>query len=319
MTSTAFVAGDWGTTSCRLYLFESSREKYNVIDVKAGLGVSKLNAMDIEAYFAQLIQPWVDRYDIQQVFLSGMVGSTIGWRVASYGNCPLSVSEQLEHSVFLDSNGLSICILAGVRTLNPLGLPDTMRGEEVQLIGAISALSNPDNAIVILPGTHNKWALIEEGQLSNFFTSYTGELFFVLNEHSILTGRNPLTNVNWASFKCGVDTAKRCDSDLIGLLFSTRAHQLVAPDTFEHDASYLLGLIVGRDIGNGLVAANQFNGGLPQHVVIVGDDKISQTYETALALYNVGCQRLDSTSVAKLAYPLFWQKYQLKRETFDSL
>lgn len=309
MTSKTFIAGDWGTTSCRVYLFGIQDDRFTVLDTKTGLGVSKLNNIDIEVYFNQLIHPWTHQYEIITVLLSGMVGSTIGWRATPYSDCPLSVNKQLEQSVYLESNGRSVGILAGIKTINPFGLPDTMRGEEVQLVGMIEALSDEEDIVAILPGTHNKWAFVQNGVLTNFFTSYTGELFSTLNEHSILTNREPLTDVHWPSFDRGVLTAKTCDSDLLGLLFSTRAHQLVARDNIEHDASYLLGLIVSRDIDNGLRTARQDKTDDLRQITIVGDDQISQTYVRALSSYGIESQCFSAGEAAKLAYPIFFQKH----------
>ena len=62
--------------------------------------------------------------------------------------------------------------------------PDVIRGEETQIFGALG--NGSDNGQFILPGTHSKWALVENGQIVWFTTFMTGELFAVLCNHSIL-------------------------------------------------------------------------------------------------------------------------------------
>ena len=61
-----------------------------------------------------------------------------------------------------------------------------MRGEEVQMLGAVAAGMMPADAMVCHPGTHNKWVSMEDGRIASFRTVMTGELFNLLKEHSIL-------------------------------------------------------------------------------------------------------------------------------------
>src|SRR3954447_18000699 len=62
-----------------------------------------------------------------------------------------------------------------------------MRGEEVQLLGAVAAGLVDPMSMVCHPGTHNKWATLRHGKISEFRTVMTGELFSLLKEHSILS------------------------------------------------------------------------------------------------------------------------------------
>ncbi len=60
-----------------------------------------------------------------------------------------------------------------------------MSGEETQIFGAIQKEGFKQHSF-ILPGTHSKWAVVEEGRIVWFSTFMTGELFAVLCNHSIL-------------------------------------------------------------------------------------------------------------------------------------
>jgi 2-dehydro-3-deoxygalactonokinase len=66
--------------------------------------------------------------------------------------------------------------------------PDVMRGEEAQIFGA--CVRDPALAqgrrLIVLPGTHSKWALVEDGQVLAFRTVPTGELFALLRDGSTL-------------------------------------------------------------------------------------------------------------------------------------
>jgi 2-dehydro-3-deoxygalactonokinase len=63
---------------------------------------------------------------------------------------------------------------------------DVMRGEEVQLLGAVSAGLAPADALLCQPGTHCKWARMRDGAVAAFSTSMTGEMFALLKQHSLL-------------------------------------------------------------------------------------------------------------------------------------
>ena len=41
-------------------------------------------------------------------------------------------------------------------------------------------------ALFVLPGTHSKWARVEDGRIAGFETFMTGEVFAVLKDHSVL-------------------------------------------------------------------------------------------------------------------------------------
>ena len=60
-----------------------------------------------------------------------------------------------------------------------------MRGEEVQIFGDLN-LTERVSATVCLPGTHSKWARVEENKLTDFATAMTGEMFQIMRTYSIL-------------------------------------------------------------------------------------------------------------------------------------
>src|SRR5207237_2719746 len=101
--------------------------------------------------------------------------------------------------------GENLGIVPGVRTRDAEGMPDVMRGEETQILGAL----DPDaaQALAVLPGTHSKWALVERGRLAAFTTFMTGEVYAALIEHTIL-GRlaepRPAPAFDAPSFERGV-------------------------------------------------------------------------------------------------------------------
>ncbi len=71
-----------------------------------------------------------------------------------------------------------------MQTRDAYGLPDVMRGEETQIVGAVD--EREERVLAALPGTHSKWACVESGRIVDFMTFMTGEIWSVLLKHSIL-------------------------------------------------------------------------------------------------------------------------------------
>jgi 2-dehydro-3-deoxygalactonokinase len=70
-----------------------------------------------------------------------------------------------------------------------------MRGEETQLLGLIT-VRKLTNATVCIPGTHSKWAVVEDGAVESFKTFMTGWLRFAPYSLAVLVSwslaaRNP--------------------------------------------------------------------------------------------------------------------------------
>jgi 2-dehydro-3-deoxygalactonokinase len=215
-----------------------------------------------------------------------MVGSANGWVEAPYRPAPAGVGELA--SALVTVPGAELRIVPGIVTLDEQ--PDVMRGEETQIVGALAR--RPElvtRSVIVLPGTHSKWARIIDGRVTNFTTYMTGELFAMLRAHSIL-GRAPAASRDVSSdasraelddaFERGVRAAQRSSRGVAPLLFSTRA--LVLTNRLAGGASlhYLSGLLIGDEVSCGLM-----KDGPP--AALVGDAALCERYVAALALLGV--------------------------------
>src|SRR3546814_20920082 len=61
-----------------------------------------------------------------------------------------------------------------------------MRGEEAHVLGALAALPTA-GGLICLPGTHSIWVRVADGVVQSFATYMTGEVFDLLQGHSILS------------------------------------------------------------------------------------------------------------------------------------
>src|SRR5690606_28165274 len=191
---------------------------------------------------------------------------------------------------------------AGVSCTNPLGAPDVMRGEETQILGAIATrpeLGRGPN-IVALPGTHTKWALIEDGKLQTFQTSLSGELYALLRDRSTLLKASTAEANDEAEqrgFEAGLQRSRELRTvPLSHLLFEVRARQLIQGMPHAEASAFLSGLIIGQDV---LGALPLFEGALRvvESVPIIGAPKLAALYSIALSAHGISTMPLDATDL----------------------
>ena len=124
-----------------------------------------------------------------------------------------------------------------------------MRGEEVQILGALRlhpALAKGRH-IFCMPGTHAKWVEVVDGAVTRFQTALSGELFELLRRHSVLARDGGEVDADSPALTLGLQTARQ-PADLLHLLFSARARVVTGEMPKGDAASYLSGLILGKDV-----------------------------------------------------------------------
>jgi len=246
----AFIALDWGTTSFRAYLADGDGRAVETL--ADGEGALKLQPGEHEPYLAARIADWPRL----PILACGMVGAKQGWREAPYVEAPAGRAEIASRLLSIPTSLGDVRIAPGVRTVDAQGAPDVMRGEETQILGALAA-GGGDGAYV-LPGTHSKWARVENGRIAGFETFMTGEVFAVLKDHSVL-GRmmaSPLSNPppqggrESHGFARGVEAAQKLDrpGDLLHAIFAARTFGLFETLPPDQLGEYLSGLLIGAEI-----------------------------------------------------------------------
>src|SRR4051794_32594925 len=149
-----FIAVDWGTTNRRAYLIDADGR--NAGEFEDGKGILSVEDGGFPAAIGEIRQ----RLGDWPLLLAGMIGSNRGWVEAPYVPCPAGI-EQI--AAGLVRPGEREAIVPGLSYIGE-GRADVMRGEEVQLLGAIaSGLIDPDG-LACHPGTHNKWATLRGGK-----------------------------------------------------------------------------------------------------------------------------------------------------------
>ena len=307
MTEALFIAGDWGTTHLRLYLCQhNSSQALNIVATQMGPGVSQVEG-NFEQIFFDLAGQWFEDHGPMPVILSGMVGSNIGWHAAPYIDCPASAEQIVAGRTGFQARGIDFSIISGLRTTNPLGTPDLMRGEELQLLGwmgAAAGLANKNTSaeLVVLPGTHNKWALVRGGKIETFVTALTGELYSLLQNHSVLIANGESADFSDDIFLQGVKVATTLESgQLLQALFATRSRQVLGELSESYASSYLSGLLIGSDVV-GSVALMEKQMGRISSVELIGESALSRCYQLALESVDIKAELRDATQISISGY-----------------
>lgn len=234
-----FIAIDWGTTNRRAWRIAADGA---VEDAFAdGAGISTVPAHGFAAEAARLREMLGDL----PMLLGGMIGSNRGWCNVPYVPCPAGAADLARAICWMDDR---TGIIPGV-SQDRRDAPDVMRGEEVQIIGALADGALLGDALACLPGTHAKWARIKDGQIVAFSTWMTGELFALLARHSILAPQMEGAVQPGPAFVGAVAASGR--GDPLGALFRLRAARLLDAPMLDGPA-YVSGLLIGAEVRAGL-------------------------------------------------------------------
>ena len=155
-----------------------------------------------------------------------------------------------------------------------------MRGEETQIIGA---LAGSGRQVALLPGSHSKWAWVEDGAIVSFASFMTGEVYAALSGHTILGRLMKLdAQADPAAFERGVAYGLEAPGALLSRIFSARTLGLTGMLADSALPSYLSGLLIGSEIGGAL----QMQAGTASPVLL-GTSELSALYARALRLARI--------------------------------
>jgi 2-dehydro-3-deoxygalactonokinase len=279
-----WIAVDWGTSNLRVWAMDGAGQI--LAEATSDDGMGKLARADFEPALLRLITPWLAAGPVP-IVACGMVGSRQGWCEAPYRAVPCTPLDSAAQVIAPATDPrLQVHIAPGLKQASPA---DVMRGEETQIAGALRLMPNYDG-IFCLPGTHSKWVQISAGEVVNFQTFMTGELFALLSEHSVL--RHGMQDGGWedAAFDTGLSDAISRPERIAARLFSLRAEGLIAGLSPAAAKSRLSGLLIGIE----LAGARPY--WLGQRVTLIGAEKISAAYARALSAQGVEAQTLPATA-----------------------
>jgi len=289
---TAVLAVDWGTTSLRA--FRMAADGTVLERRRAEAGIRAIDDGDFEGAFHQVAGDWLpdDPERAPAIVMGGMIGSRQGWIEAPYLPCPADPADLAAGAVAgAMESGHSFWIAPGLSTRQN-GRADVMRGEELQILGALEQLG-AGRHLVCLPGTHSKWAVLEDGIIRDFHTYMTGELFDLLCRHSILG--TTIEHAVWSdeAFREGL-AAAGMEGGMLARLFTVRAGPLLGSMPVEKSGAFLSGLLIGSEVNT---AVHNLSSG--SEVCIIGNPDLTDLYTPALAARDIRCRQLGEYTGAR--------------------
>ena len=269
MDSLDWIAVDWGTSHLRAWAMGPGGE---VLDrAQSGDGMGGLDRDEFEPALLRLIGPWLGDSPVT-VLACGMVGARQGWCEAAYQPVPCKPAETGLTAAPTTDPRLNVLILPGLSQAAP---PDVMRGEETQILGALTDAPDFDG-VICLPGTHTKWAHISAGEVVSFQTVMTGELFALLSDQSVLRHSVKADAPDADAFDAALSETLSRPEKLAHALFGIRAGDLLT----DQDAAQARGRLSGLLIGAELAATRPY--WLGRDILICGAPALSALYARAL-------------------------------------
>ena len=275
------IAIDWGTSSLRGARLGASGQVLESREFPRG--ILTVAPGQFESVFHELFGDWMQA-EGALCLISGMAGSRQGWQEAPYCPCPAGFAELGQHLLWLQPGRIALVPGLSCTSADTLHTPDVMRGEEVQIFGALHRAGR-DSATLVLPGTHSKWVQVHSGRVVLFQTFMTGEVFAVMSQHSIL-GKTPDLNgaFNESAFLQGVDQSQHAGS-MLHHLFAVRTLGLFDRLSAAQLPSYLSGLLIGEELRSQSLSPSQDG-----PVILIGSDALTLRYTLGLQHLSIACQ-----------------------------
>jgi 2-dehydro-3-deoxygalactonokinase len=284
------IAIDWGTTGFRAYrldgdgaVAESRSASKGILAVPPGGFPAVLE--EVGDWIAEGHAP---------IVMAGMVGSRQGWLEVPYVACPAGFDEIAAAMRDVRWEGRRAWIVPGLTCRDEARVPDVMRGEEAQILGALDDLPAA-GALVCLPGTHSKWVRVERGRIAGFSTCMTGELYAVMKAHSILGRMMEDGAADPHAFADGVGRSGE-PGGVLHHLFGVRTRGLMGELAPAAAASYLSGILIGHELRNARTGADRIH--------FLGAASLAERYLDAARLLEMHARTLDPDAAVRALFRL---------------
>jgi len=264
---TPLIAVDWGTSSLRAARLAADG---TVLEERAApRGILGVPTGGFPAVLRETCGDWLADARAP-CLISGMAGSRQGWREAPYCACPAGLADVTGRLAWIEPG--RIAIVPGLACEHE-GVPDVMRGEEVQVFGALELLDVRDG--------------VAGGRVTSFATLMSGEFYALLRQHSILARTLPADDgpLDPDAFLRGVRHA-RASGSLLHSAFSARTLALFDRIPAAALPSYLSGLVIGEEL--------RVQDPAPGPVVLIGSEALTERYALALGALGRASRRLGS-------------------------
>jgi 2-dehydro-3-deoxygalactonokinase len=225
-----------------------------------------------------------------------MVGSNRGWVDVGYVPAPADCAQVARAIHWVRHHEIGIVPGISHRANDRV---DVMRGEEVQIFGAIADNGGTSDAErrFCLPGTHCKWVTTTHGRITAARTAMTGEVFALLRDSGTLSGL--IGPGDGSGFRAGLADAGT--GGLLSLMFQARAHRAAGVTGARAQPDYISGLLIGDDVRTNI-------GPVAAPITIVGDEQLAALYAQAIAALGGQSDRIDGDAAFVAGIKRIWEQ-----------
>lgn len=285
----AFAGVDWGTTNRRTYALDAIG---SCVQIEA----DDEGALACKGRFPSALKSALQvlHGNPKLVVMTGMVGSALGWQEAPYLDAHVSLFDLPRHLVPVRDAPASCeaFIVPGYCVRNGQGQPDVMRGEETQLLGALTL--GHHSGWFALPGTHSKWVELDAGRIVQLRTYMTGELFDLLSRHGTVAAAAGAADAVWdnAAFADGVKASLQ--GALSHQIFGCRARVVCGDMPASSTQAYLSGLLIGTELAD--VVRKPGATSRDSVFKLIGSVGLAKRYQAAAEQLGMAIELIDAQS-----------------------
>ncbi|RKL63388.1 hypothetical protein DXT63_06340 [Thermoanaerobacteraceae bacterium SP2] len=262
-----FAYFDSGTSNSRLYLIKDG----TIIDsIRKAVGskdcsIARDNGILLkglkEIYDELLEKNGLCDGDINEIYASGMVTSPYGIKEVPHLDIPIDLNG-LCKSIYAHYEEMffkrNINLIRGLRdvpgknvTIENIFDVNSMRGEETEIFGILKYLGEKvkNKALAIfMPGSHTQITYVKNGQILDFVSTISGELFYAISRNTIISSsiETAMTEYDENMVRHAYNVLKKYGFNKAIYLINTMRIFDIA-DNFAR-TSFLEGAIVGGDI-----------------------------------------------------------------------
>jgi len=282
-----FISIDWGTTSLRVShcsdgghtILRSIAKNDGALAVNQRfLAKGNPSPEARKSFFQEVMDEAIEQLNISsdlplRVLISGMASSAIGMETLPYAHLPFSVDGSKAMIKQWGKGGKTYSMVSGLATED-----DIMRGEETQLVGAVMIANvGLKEALLMFPGTHAKHVIINQGEVKDFKTYMTGEVFCQMFSNSILaqsvTVHHDHKEQNNIAFLKGV--REGAEGNILQTMFRVRTNGMFHRMNRQENFSYLSGMLIGAEL-------KDIKGFSSRPIILCGSGEMMQAYHEAL-------------------------------------
>ncbi len=266
--SKCFLVIDCGTTNLRVTLLDSEMKKIDTVKAEGGVRHTsidghngRLRTLLRESMETVLSKNGYAMDDVERCVASGMITSGLGLLEIPHVAAPAGAAElraAMQSKVFEDIAPFAIEFIPGVRNfagkvdMDNFSEMDMMRGEEVEAIGLYKLLAPKGAAVLVLPGTHNKFvSMDDQGRITGCMTSISGEILDALTHHTIIAEAvgHSFVDADAYDFEMAKHGAWECAMSGLGrAAFAGRILSTLGGKEKDKLQSYLLGAVLALDV-----------------------------------------------------------------------